>query len=245
MKEEQMSNNEEKISQIMALFSGIEKKLLEMFIATGEEQEKIKLIHPFFFERVMDYCRRNIPEQEKTVYPLFLTELEKVPQLMQAFQGFVITVVKKANEEGLKTIDLDYAKKCALNSGYSPVYVDEILKKDSDFAWSETIKETQLLIDEFLDDGAKIGKELVDKKEITNLKKELNNKTNDETLEYLGKTKVLFGFLTYINEIAGRKEFFDYIGDNIMGEIILKEYNRDYAQKIISQVNYFLSKDKK
>ncbi len=48
-----------------------------------------------------------------------------------------------------------------------------------------------------------------------------------------------------MNEIAGKKEFFDYIGNNIMGEIILNDYNKEYANKIISKINYFLSKDNK
>ncbi len=240
------NNSEERRNQIIGIFSEIEKQLLEMFISTGEDENKIKLIHPFLFERVLSYFRKEIPEQEKSVYPLFLTDLEKSPQFMQAFQSFVITVVKKAKEDNVRKVDLEYARKCAISGAFLPIYADTLLKKDSNFSWDETIVETQRLIDDILDKSVGLGKDLVKSKEISSLKKQINTdgKSKIELEEYLGRTKLLFGFLTYMNEIAGKKEFFDYIGNNIMGEIILKDYNKEYANKIISQINYFLSKDK-
>ncbi len=41
------NNSEERRNQIIGIFSEIEKQLLEMFISTGEDENKIKLIHPF------------------------------------------------------------------------------------------------------------------------------------------------------------------------------------------------------
>lgn len=235
-------NTEEKISKIMELFPEIEKQLLEMFIASDEGHNKIKLIHPFYFERMMSYFQRKIPEQAGSVYPLFLVDLEKVPQFMQAVQSFVITVVKKAKEDGLKEVDVDYARNCAITGGFLPEHVDEMLKKDSLFNWGQVIEETQLVVDELLESASELGKQIISDGEIVDFKKEFENKSENEMMDYLGNSKILFGFFTYMNEVVGRKEFFDYIGDNIMGEVILKEYNVEYAQKIVAQINYFLSK---
>ncbi len=93
---------------------------------------------------------------------------------MQAFQSFVITVVKKAKEDNVRKVDLEYARKCAISGAFLPIYSDTLLKKDSNFAWDETIVETQLLIDDILDRSVGLGKSLVTSKEVSSLKKQIN-----------------------------------------------------------------------
>lgn len=235
---------EDAVRKAMFVFSETEKKLLNMMIST-EQQGAVELLHPFYFERMMDYFNKYIPEQTSIIYPLFFTEVDNVPQLKETLTNAMKTILLNAKADGKEKIDVVYARRILRANGFNIEHVDSLLKNTSNFIWDEVIGETNKLVEDILKNLINISKITIEMPEMKEVEKELPQLSVEQRVVYLANTKSMYLFLTYMNEIVGKKEYFDYVSKNLIGKIMFDEKNRNFAEKIVLQVNSFLKNNDK
>lgn len=239
-----MSNKEEVIKQTMNVYADLEKEVANTFLSL-QKQEVLELMHPFFFERLCSYFKKEIPEQYDLIYPLFLSDLDTIPQFKENYKNLIVAVINKAKDENMSTINLEFIKENLISTNSKPLNVDDLLinEKDTMVPWKEIISEIDTNITVVLNNIKHLGRQIIDINEIEEAQKQVKGKKKkNEIIDYLSKTKLMYIFLTYMLDISGKKEFFDYTGKHLIWEIIMNPKNKNYAEKITQQANLILSK---